>query len=130
MNEMTNDKSLSSEDLGKGNKKVIKNELPATELRTEDFFYELPEELIAQHPMEKRDASRLMVLNRADNTIEHRHFYDITDYLHPGDVMVINDSKVIPARLYGYVEGRPENVRVSVQGLYSVMVCSRVRSRI
>ena len=63
MNEMTNDKSLSSEDLGKGNKKVIKNELPATELRTEDFFYELPEELIAQHPMEKRDASRLMVLN-------------------------------------------------------------------
>ena len=108
MNEMTNDKSLSSEDLGKGNKKVIKNELPATELRTEDFFYELPEELIAQHPMEKRDASRLMVLNRADNTIEHRHFYYIADYLRPGDVMVINDSKVIPARLYGYVEGRPE----------------------
>ncbi len=86
----------------------IINDRPATDLRTADFFYDLPRELIAQHPMEKRDTSRLMVLNRAENTIEHKHFYDIIDYLRPEDVLVINDSKVIPARLYGHAEGRPE----------------------
>ena len=87
---------------------MIVNEKPKTDLKTSDFYYELPEELIAQHPMEKRDTSRLMVLDRANGTLAHKHFYDIVDYLHEGDVLVINDSKVIPARLYGHVEGRPE----------------------
>jgi S-adenosylmethionine:tRNA ribosyltransferase-isomerase len=70
-------------------------------MKTSDFTYELPESLIAQHPVEPRDHSRLMVLNRADSTVEHRHFYDIVDYLNPGDVMVINVTRVIPARLLG-----------------------------
>lgn len=87
---------------------VIRNEQVRTELRTSDFFYHLPEEQIAQHPMEKRDTSRLMVIDRADGSIEHKHFYDILDYLNPNDVLVINDSKVIPARLYGHVEGRED----------------------
>ncbi len=89
-------------------KKAIVNQLPATDLRTSDFYYDLPEERIAQHPMEKRDHSRMMVLSREAGTLEHKHFYDILDYLRPGDVLVINDSKVIPARLYGHVEGREE----------------------
>ena len=87
---------------------AIKNSLPETDLRTADFYYDLPEELIAQHPMEKRDTSRLMVLDRSEESITHRHFYDILDYLREGDVLVINDSKVIPARVYGHVEGRVE----------------------
>ena len=87
---------------------VIVNQKPETELRTADFFYDLPAELIAQHPMEKRDTSRLMVLDREKGTVEHRHFFDLLDYLRPDDVLVINDSKVIPARLYGHVEGREE----------------------
>lgn len=80
---------------------MIKNELKPTELKTADFHYDLPEELIAQHPSEKRDEARLMVLDREKQTVEHRIFRDITEYLHEGDVLVINDSKVIPARIYG-----------------------------
>ena len=87
---------------------VIVNQKPETELRTADFFYDLPAELIAQHPMEQRDTSRLMVLDREKGTVEHRHFFDLLEYLRPDDVLVINDSKVIPARLYGHVEGREE----------------------
>ena len=87
---------------------IMTNDLPETALRTADFDYDLPAELIAQHPTERRDASRLMVLKREKHSIEHRHFSDLTDYLRAGDVLVVNDSKVIPARLYGYVEGRPE----------------------
>jgi S-adenosylmethionine:tRNA ribosyltransferase-isomerase len=70
-------------------------------MKTSDFDYKLPKELIAQTPIEPRDSSRLLVLNRKDGSIEHRHFYDITDYLVPGDVMVFNDSRVIPARIKG-----------------------------
>ena len=88
--------------------KVIINEKAKTDLVTSDFDYYLPEELIAQHPAEKRDHSRLMVLDREQNTISHKHFYDIVDYINPEDVLVINDSKVIPARIYGHVEGREE----------------------
>ena len=87
---------------------VIVNNKPETDLRTSDFFYDLPEERIAQHPMTPRDHSRMMVLNREQHTVTHRHFYDILEYLKPGDVLVINDSKVIPARLYGHVEGRED----------------------
>ena len=69
-----------------------------------DFYYDLPEELIAQTPIEKRDESRLMVLNRREQTIEHKTFKDIIEYLKPGDVLVRNNTKVIPARLYGKKE--------------------------
>ena len=86
----------------------IRNQLTKTDLQTADFYYDLPEELIAQHPMEKRDTSRLMVLDRAAGTIAHQHFYDVIDYLREGDVLVVNDSKVIPARLYGHAKDRPD----------------------
>ncbi len=70
-------------------------------MKVSDFNYELPEELIAQHPYEKRDEARLMVLHRNTKQIEHKVFKDIIDYLEPGDCLVLNDTKVIPARLYG-----------------------------
>jgi len=73
-------------------------------LKVTEFDYELPEELIAQTPIEKRDESRLMVLNRKNNTIEHKTFKDIIDYLEPGDCLVRNNTKVIPARIYGKKE--------------------------
>ena len=71
-------------------------------LATKDFWYDLPEELIAQTPLEKRDASRLMCLNRYSGEVSHKHFYDIIDYLQPGDCLVMNDSRVLPARLLGH----------------------------
>ncbi len=70
-------------------------------MKTSDFTYDLPEELIAQTPIEKRDASRLMVLNKTTGAIEHRRFYDLPDYLRAGDCLILNDSRVIPARLFG-----------------------------
>ena len=73
-------------------------------VKVTDFDYELPEELIAQTPIKKRDESRLMILNRKNQTIEHKIFRDIIDYLKPGDVLVRNNTKVIPARLYGKKE--------------------------
>ena len=87
---------------------IIRNERIHTELSTSDFYYDLPEELIAQHPMSRRDSSRLMVLDRKSGALEHKIFHDIVDYLREGDVLVVNDSKVIPARLYGHVEGRED----------------------
>ena len=66
-----------------------------------DFDYELPEELIAQKPADKRDASRLLVVHRETGETEHKHFYDILEYLNEGDCLVLNNSKVLPARLYG-----------------------------
>lgn len=74
-------------------------------MRIDEFDYELPKELIAQQPSEKRDVCRLMVLNRQQQTVEHRHFYDILEYLHEGDCLVLNNSKVLPARLFGVKEG-------------------------
>ena len=73
-------------------------------MKTADFDYNLPEELIAQTPVEPRDHSRLLVYHRKDHSIEHRHFYDIIDYLNPGDALVINETRVIPARLLGVKE--------------------------
>lgn len=70
-------------------------------LKTHDFYYDLPEELIAQTPLQQRDASRLMVLDRKTGAVSHRHFYDILDYLQPRDCLVMNDSRVLPARLLG-----------------------------
>ncbi|MBQ4227151.1 MAG: tRNA preQ1(34) S-adenosylmethionine ribosyltransferase-isomerase QueA, partial [Clostridia bacterium] len=74
-------------------------------MKTSDFMYDLPEELIAQTPVEPRDHSRLLVYDRASGKIEHRHFYDIVEYLRPEDALVINDTRVIPARLYGVRSG-------------------------
>lgn len=73
-------------------------------MKTSDFDYVLPEELIAQTPMEPRDHSRLMVVHRGTGAIEHKHFYDLPQYLRPGDALVINETKVIPARLLGVKE--------------------------
>ena len=81
-------------------------------MKLSEFDFELPEELIAQHPVEKRDTSRLMVVNRENGNIEHRHFYDILDYLKPGDVLVRNNTKVIPARLFGIKEETNGHVEV------------------
>lgn len=80
-------------------------------MKTHDFYYELPEELIAQTPLERRDASRLMVLDRQTGEVTHKHFYDILDYLNPGDCLVMNDSRVLPARLLGH---RPTGGAVEV----------------
>ena len=80
-------------------------------MKTHDFWYDLPEELIAQTPLEKRDTSRLLALNRVTGEVEHKHFYDIIDYLQPGDCLVMNDSRVLPARLLGH---RPTGGAVEV----------------
>ena len=70
-------------------------------MKTDDFNFDLPENLIAQHPISKRDESRLMVLDKTSGSIEHKKFYNIIDYLEEGDTLVLNDTKVIPARLFG-----------------------------
>ena len=70
-------------------------------MKTSDFYYELPQELIAQTPIQKRDASRLMTLDRATGAVEHHHFYELPDFLRPGDCLILNDSRVLPARLLG-----------------------------
>lgn len=80
-------------------------------MKTQDFGYYLPEELIAQTPLERRDGSRLLVMDRATGNLTHRHFYDIIDYLNPGDCLVMNDSRVLPARLLGH---RPTGGAVEV----------------
>ena len=71
-------------------------------MKTSDFWYDLPEELIAQTPLAQRDSSRLLVLDRFSGEVQHKHFYDIIDYLQPGDCLVMNDSRVLPARLLGH----------------------------
>lgn len=73
-------------------------------MKTSDFYYDLPQELIAQTPVEPRDSSRLLVYNRQNKTISHKRFYDVTEYLKKGDVLVVNNTKVLPARIYGYKE--------------------------
>jgi len=81
-------------------------------MKTQDFFYELDEKLIAQTPIEPRDHSRLLVYDKINDKISHKHFYDILDYLHKGDVLVINNTKVIPARLIGHKVGCTGNMEV------------------
>lgn len=73
-------------------------------MKTSDFWYNLPEELIAQHPAEPRDSSRMLVYDRKTKSIEHKHFFDIVDYLRKGDVLVVNNTKVLPVRIYGAKE--------------------------
>lgn len=79
-------------------------ELDLKNLKTSDFYYDLPKELIAQTPLEPRDSSRLLTLDKQTGNIEHMHFYDIVNCLRPGDCLVLNDSRVLPARLYGVKE--------------------------
>ena len=83
-------------------------------MKVSDFNYDLPKELIAQHPLEKRDESRLMVLHKDTQEIEHKTFKDIIDYLEPGDCLVRNNTKVIPARLYGNIIGKETSKPVEV----------------
>ena len=71
------------------------------DMKTHDFYFDLPQELIAQTPIERRDASRLLVLDKETGAWEHRHFFDLPEYLHPGDCLILNDSRVLPARLLG-----------------------------
>ena len=80
-------------------------------MKTQDFYYDLPEELIAQTPLQQRDSSRLLVLDRKTGDLQHRHFFDIIDYLQPGDCLVLNNSRVLPARLIGH---RPTGGAVEV----------------
>jgi S-adenosylmethionine:tRNA ribosyltransferase-isomerase len=82
-----------------------------TTLKTHDFWYDLPEQLIAQTPLQQRDSSRLLVLDKKTGEVSHRHFYDIIQYLQPGDCLVMNDSRVLPARLLGH---RPTGGAVEV----------------
>ena len=70
-------------------------------MKTSDFYYDLPQELIAQTPLDKRDTSRLMTLDRASGAVEHHHFYELPDFLNPGDCLILNNSRVLPARLLG-----------------------------
>ena len=81
-------------------------------MKTLDFDYYLPDELIAQTPLEKRDNSRLLILDKDSGNIEHKHFSDIIDYLNSGDVLVLNDTKVMPARLYGVKEDTNASIEV------------------
>ena len=82
------------------------------ELLTHDFYYDLPEELIAQTPAEPRDASRLLVYSRAADSITHAHFRDLPEFLKPGDLLVINNTKVIPARIFAHMEGRQSTFEI------------------
>ncbi len=81
-------------------------------LKTKDFYYDLPEELIAQHPCDKRENSRMMVLNKVTGEIEHDHFYNIKKYIKPTDTLVLNDTRVIPARIFGHRAEKEEKVEI------------------
>ena len=81
-------------------------------MKKSDFYFDLPEHLIAQHPLAQRDSSRLLVLDRATGSVSHRNFTDLLDYLNPGDCLVMNNSRVIPARLMGHAEGRTTPIEV------------------
>ena len=106
-------------------------------MKTSDFDYELPERLIAQHPAEKRDHSRLMVMDKYTGKIEHHIFKDIVDYLHEGDVLVINKTKVIPARIFGIKEGGSAKIEVlllkrdpSLENTWEVLVHPGKRAKV
>ncbi|MBN2601196.1 MAG: tRNA preQ1(34) S-adenosylmethionine ribosyltransferase-isomerase QueA [Candidatus Marinimicrobia bacterium] len=96
-------------------------------MRLSDFDYELPEELIAKYPIEKRDHSKLMVVNRKDQSIQHKHFYDLPDYLNPGDLLIVNETMVYPARLWAIKDRTEAKVEVFLlreleNNLWEVMV--------
>ena len=114
---------------------MILNQRPETDLETKDFYYDLPEELIAQYPSEERDGCRLMVLNRENKTVEHKIFRDIIDYLRPEDMLVVNSSKVIPARIIGKSEKTGSEVELLLlknlgDGLWETLVRPGKRAKI
>ena len=100
-------------------------------MKTSDFDYNLPEELIAQTPVEPRDHSRLLVYDREDHSIQHLHFYDLPRFLNAGDVMVINDTRVIPARLLGEKEELDAEVKALYQrnGIAHILSISGVKTQ-
>ena len=113
---------------------IIVNERVETALTTHDFYYDLPEELIAQTPMEKRDTSRLLVLDRESGGLTHKHFYDVCDYIRPEDILVVNSSRVIPARLLGEnANGSPIELlllRMHENGIWETLVRPGKRARV
>lgn len=88
------------------------NDKNATTLTTHDFYYDLPEELIAQTPIDPRDHSRLLVYDRATDTVKHKHFYDLPSFLKKGDLLVVNNTRVIPARIFGHIENHESVLEV------------------
>lgn len=88
------------------------NDKTATTLTTHDFYYDLPEELIAQTPIDPRDHSRLLVYDRTTDTIQHKHFYDLPSFLKKGDLLVVNNTRVIPARIFGHIENHESVLEV------------------
>lgn len=88
------------------------NDKNATTLMTHDFYYDLPEELIAQTPIDPRDHSRLLVYDRATDTVQHKHFYDLPSFLKKGDLLVVNNTRVIPARIFGHIENHESVLEV------------------
>ncbi|NLW52461.1 MAG: S-adenosylmethionine:tRNA ribosyltransferase-isomerase, partial [Tissierellia bacterium] len=81
-------------------------------MRTDEFDYDLDPSFIAQHPEQKREFSKLMIVNKEDKELEHKKFYDIINYLNPGDCLVLNDTRVIPARIFGNRENKEEQIEV------------------
>ncbi len=98
-------------------------------MKTHDFYYDLPEELIAQTPLERRDASRLMTLDRKTGEVTHRHFYDLLELLQPGDCLVMNNSRVLPARLLGHRVPTGGAVEVLLLRIRETASGSALRSR-
>ena len=96
-------------------------------MKKEDFYFKLPEELIAQDPLEDRSASRLLVLDKESGKIEHRMFRDIKAYLKPGDCLVINDTKVIPARLIGSKIGTDAKIEILLLKIHIQLRCHKIR---
>lgn len=88
------------------------NDKNATTLTTHDFYYDLPEDLIAQTPIDPRDHSRLLVYDRATDTMQHKHFYDLPSFLKKGDLLVVNNTRVIPARIFGHIENHESVLEV------------------
>ena len=116
-------------------KTEIVNERIATDLKTSDFYYDLPEELIAQSPSSERDMCRLMVVDRKSKTLDHKIFKDIIDYLRPEDILVVNSSKVIPARLLGttHKTGSPMELlllRMDESGKWETLVRPGKRAKV
>ncbi len=89
-------------------------------MKTSDFYYDLPPEMIAQTPIQRRDSSRLMTLNRETGAVGHRHFYELPELLRPGDCLILNDSRVLPARLLGLSQGAV--FRVAGRYRYKILI--------
>ena len=95
-------------------------------MNTHDFYYDLPHELIAQTPLKNRQKSRMMVLDKKTGKFEHRIFENIVEYINPGDTIVLNDTKVLPARLFGHRENKEEAIADAVSSSISFSLSSIV----